>query len=183
MCMRNKLIWLGGLGLVSALACEKVAFPTPAPDEEFTASLSGAEEVPAVSTPATASARFAVSLDTFLAFRLDVETIDSTTLAHIHAGEAGVPGPVIVTLFVGPATCTSSTATSPRCRPEFSGQLALGQFKPSQLADSAIQSYGATPRERFDSLLALMRIGGVYVNVHNRANPGGHVRGQVGPRP
>jgi hypothetical protein len=40
----------------------------------------------------------------------------------------------------------------------------------------------ATPRERFDSLISLMRAGEAYVNVHTRTNPGGEVRGQLGPR-
>jgi hypothetical protein len=171
---------------VGILGCDAVSFPTPPAEEVFEATLAGANEVPAVTTAATGSAQFTVSLDTFLAFRLDVAAIDSTTLAHIHEGAAGVPGNVIVTLFVGPAACRSATGTpinvsSARCRTGFTGELAQGQFKPSQLTQLPL-SYGATPRARYDSLLVLMRTGNVYVNVHNLLSPGGHVRGQIQPQ-
>ena len=38
---------------------------------------------------------------------------------------------------------------------------------------------GLTPRR--ESLIALMRTGNVYVNVHTSNNPGGEVRGQIMP--
>ena len=106
---------------VGILGCDAVSFPTPPAEEVFGATLAGANEVPAVTTAATGSAQFTVSLDTFLAFRLDVAAIDSATLAHIHEGGAGVPGNVIVTLFVGPSACRSAANTpinvsSARCR-------------------------------------------------------------------
>jgi len=70
--------------------------------------------------------------------------------------------------------------TSPRCRPGYTGFLAQGQLKASQLTDLPA-GYGATARARLDSLLVLLRTGGAYVNVHNRINAGGHIRGQIGP--
>ena len=181
---------------VGILGCDAVSFPTPPAEEVFAATLAGANEVPAVTTAATGSAQFTVSLDTFLAFRLDVASIDSTTLAHIHEGAAGVPGNVIVTLFVGPTACRNASGTpinvsSARCRSGFTGELAQGQFKPSQLTQlpagfsanlPATASRSDSLRARFDSLLVLMRTGNVYVNVHNLLSPGGHVRGQIQPQ-
>lgn len=243
------------------LACGEVSFPV-IPAEEFTAALTGANEVPAVTTTATGTAVFGVINDTILTFRVDVATIDSTTLSHIHEGAAGVNGPVIVDLFLAstvnckqnadtalqivsssvgnPTTITTAgahrltvgstplvriaghagstpslnaeyTATvtgtttftipvnvttagtggtaqrftlinvaSPRCRTGFTGPLNQAQVKYSALT-ALPAGFGATARERFDSLLVLLRTGGVYVNVHNRANPGGHIRGQIGP--
>lgn len=91
--------------------------------EEFTAALDGADEVPAVATTATGTATFAVFDDSILSWRVDVRGIDSSTAAHIHAGAAGVAGPIIVTLFAGPSACkqnngaaatiASSSATTP----------------------------------------------------------------------
>lgn len=72
--------------------------------------------------------------------------------------------------------------TSPRCRAGYTGAIAQTQLRPGALTLASIQSYGTTPRARFDSLLALMRTGDVYVNVHTRAYPGGEVRGQIGPQ-
>lgn len=252
--------------VAAAAACDEVAFPTPEPQEEFQATLSGANESPPVTTAASGSVIFAVTLDTFLAFRLDGASIDSTTAAHIHEGDASVAsGPILVTLFTGASACqqnagaaltitsssvgnptTITTATphglivgstplmriaghagstpdlnghytakvtgastftvpvnvttagtggtvqrftlinvaSPRCRPDFTGQFSQGQFRPSTLPNDTLThrhftTYGVTPRERFDSLLASMRAGAVYVNVHTQLNPAGEVRGQV----
>jgi len=262
--MRNKtLCSLMAAGLFAGVAAcgTDISYPI-LPAEEFTATLSGAGEVPAVTTAATGTAIFAVVHDSFLSFRVDVAGIDSTTASHIHAGAAGVAGPIIVNLFAGPSACkqnsgtaiaiTSSSAatptmittttphgmgdsgatvlvriaghagstpslndeytatvrsttrftvpvavtvggtggtaqrfvlinvTSPRCRPGYTGFLAQGQFRASQLTDLPA-GYGATARERLDSLLVLLRTGGAYVNVHNAVDAGGHIRGQVQP--
>jgi hypothetical protein len=183
----QSLCSLTAAGLVAGvLACGEIAFPALT-GEEFEATAAGTNEVPVVTTAATASAVFALLNDTTLSFRVDVSTIDSTTLSHIHQGAAGVNGAVLVDLFLGPTIaptgCTAAQVASPRCRVGYSGILAQGQVKPSQLTKASIAGFGTTPRERFDSLLVLLRTGGVYLNVHNRLNPGGHVRGQTQPRP
>ena len=175
------LILMGGAALAGVASCDEVSFPTPAA-EEFQAALAGANETPPVNSTASGLAVFGVTLDTFLSWRLDVATIDSTTAAHIHEGAAGVPGAVIVTLFTGPTSACTSTSTSPRCRVGFTGPLAQGQFVPSQLMTQLPAGFGATARERFDSLMTLMRTGGVYVNVHTVANGGGEIRGQTQPQ-
>ena len=85
----------------------------------------------------------------------------------MHEGAAGVGGAIIVTLYAGP---TKGLA--------FTGELVGSQLKASQLTQLPA-GYGADPKARLDSLIALMRSGGVYVNVHTRVNPGGAIRGQV----
>lgn len=169
--MRAQSVWrLFVVGLVGGVfGCDAVSFPSPAPDEEFQATMSGANEPTPVTAPGTGTAAFAVTLDTFFAFRLEVATIDSPTVAHIHEGAAGVPGGVVVTLYTGPTRGLAYT-----------GVLGQNQLKPSQMTQLPA-TWGATPRARYDSLLVLMRNGGVYVNVHSRSNSGGHMRGQVGP--
>lgn len=170
-----------GAALAGVASCDEVSFPTPTA-EEFQAALAGANEVPPVSSTASGSAVFAVALDTFMTWRLDVATIDSTTAAHIHVGATGVPGGILVTLFTGPTSACTATSTSPRCRVGFTGALAQGQFVPSQLMAQLPAGFGTTARERFDSLLTLMRSGGAYVNVHTVANGGGEIRGQTQPQ-
>ena len=105
--MRNKTLCslMAAALFASVAACgTDISYPI-LPAEEFTATLSGAGEVPAVTTVATGTAIFAVVNDSFLSFRVDVAGIDSTTASHIHAGAAGVAGPVIVNLFAGPSAC------------------------------------------------------------------------------
>jgi len=66
--------------------------------------LTGSEEVPAVSTAATA--RSAIVVDSDFTVRGSIETsgIDATA-AHIHHGAKGVSGPPVVTLVrTGPTT-------------------------------------------------------------------------------
>ncbi|HEV8265815.1 MAG TPA: CHRD domain-containing protein [Gemmatimonadales bacterium] len=169
-------------GVVACGFESNITYPV-LPAEEFEAAMSGAQEIPAVTTTATGTARFAVLYDTILAFRIDVAGIDSTTAAHIHEGAAGASGPILVTLFTAPTVCTSSNVASPRCRAGFTGPLAQGQVRPSQMRDTTMSGYGVTLRDRYDSLLVRINNGTVYVNVHNRANPGGHMRGQTAPVP
>jgi len=187
MSSRKLCAWVAAVSLGVGVGCttDPLEVPGIAADEVFSATLAGTEEVPVVTTPASGSARIVVALDTFLTIQVNVASIDSTTLSHIHDGAGGVNGPVIVTLYTGATACRNAAGalingTSPRCKVGYTGPLAQRQFTPSQLTKLPV-TWGTTPRARFDSLLVMMRTSNVYVNVHNRANPGGHVRGQVQP--
>jgi hypothetical protein len=74
------------------------AGPAMADVYTFTASLSGANEVPPVATTATGFATIIVDTDAGLVFPLHAEfsgLSSSQTGAHIHTGAAGVNGPVV----------------------------------------------------------------------------------------
>lgn len=132
--------------------------------QEFAATLSPGEEVPAVVDPATGTASAMLVNDTTLILTLNVATVDSPTLAHIHIGAAGVPGGVLVNIYTGPT----------RAQLDYTGPLGSFQINKGSRATAAVN---------FDSLLTLMRTGGVYVNVHNRLYPAGVMRGQVQLQP
>lgn len=189
--MRNSSLRsvLAAAALAGAAACSfdnGVTYPVLTTDD-FEAALAGANEVPAVTTTATGTAQFAVFTDTILAFRIDVAGLDSTTMAHIHDGAAGVGGPIIVTLLdLTTVACRNAAGqnvnvSSPRCRPSLTGPITVGQIRASQMTQIPT-SWGATARARYDSLVVRLTNGTVYVNVHNVANPAGHIRGQVGPQ-
>jgi hypothetical protein len=140
------------------------------PATSFTASLSGTNEVPAVTTSATGSATLSVS-DAQITYTINVTNLQNAVLGHIHIAPAGENGPVRLNLCGTGAPeppCTSGT-----------GVLATGTNG---------TTVGAPPIT-FDSLLSAMRTGGAYVNVHTSApgctqgepgcNPGGEIRGQV----
>ncbi|NVO85894.1 CHRD domain-containing protein [Hymenobacter terrestris] len=70
-------------------------------DEEFTAELTGAKEVPAVSTPATGYGTFNLTQQqNKLKFRVVFSGLSGpVTVTHFHTGAAGATGPVIVDLM------------------------------------------------------------------------------------
>ncbi len=110
------------------------------------AALTGAQEVPAVVTTASARASTTVNLTTRrLTIHVNTTGLDTATVAHIHTGARGAAGPIAIDLAKDPA--------SPRW---FASAVTLT-----------------------DAQLAAWRSGGLYVNVHTPANPGGEVRGQL----
>ena len=146
-------------------ACGDDGPSTPA--TSFTATLSGANEVPPVTTPATGSATLSVS-GSQITYTINVTNLQNAVLGHIHLAAAGANGPVRLNLCGTGAPeppCTSGT-----------GVLATG-------------TNGATLGVTFEELLTAMRTGGAYVNVHTfvsgctpgdpGCNSGGEIRGQV----
>ena len=125
--------------------------------------LTAQQEVPAVVSPANGTANFeydavANTFDLHL-FVYGVELTDTTafpeiTGSHIHAGAAGVNGPVIVTLSIGGAGWVQEPAGI-RLR----------------LDDAPFSAVAAD----ITALLA----GETYINVHTTANPAGEVRGRI----
>ncbi|MCX6049409.1 MAG: CHRD domain-containing protein, partial [Chloroflexi bacterium] len=115
----------------------------------FSATLSGANEVPAVVTTASGVGAFAYNLRTReLTYTVQVADIANITLAHIHRGAAGVNGPVAYMLYDG-----------------------TGLFDPGHPIS------GVVTLSEADQALLMNR--GLYVNVHTTANPGGEMRGQL----
>jgi hypothetical protein len=93
------------LVLVAMLMLALAAPASPAlGGDNFVATLSGDQEVPARDTQAVGVATFKLREDgAALLFKLNVANIDNVVAAHIHCGAVGVNGPVGVTLFGGPA--------------------------------------------------------------------------------
>ena len=133
----------------------------------FVAVLSGGEEVPAVDTHARGLAEFQLNQDgDELAFRLIVANIEDVVASHIHCGPEGVNGPVVAFLYPGPVV-------SPN------GSLAQGTLTASDVIPRPDSPACPGGISTFDDLIAKMRSGGAYANVHTVINPGGEIRGQV----
>lgn len=126
----------------------------------FEASLGGGEEVPANSSAASGRAGFAFD-GSSLVYTLEVGAIRDVFMAHVHSGARGANGPIMVDLFGGPgATPVSFTERA---------VLAQGTLTAASMRE------GVT----FEQLIAAMRAGTAYVNVHTSGSPGGEIRGQV----
>jgi hypothetical protein len=133
------------------------------------ANLTGTQEVitTGTSTPgtslATGLATFRLSEDRqALRYRLSVSHLTGIFQAHIHLNGAGVNGPVVVFLF------KSAQPTG-----EVNSLLSQGTI-------TAADFVGPLFGHPFSELLADIRNGDAYVNVHTLPNhPGGEIRGQV----
>jgi hypothetical protein len=136
--------------------------------KNYTAPLSGAEEVPPVDTRARGLAHFQVSADgQSISYRLNVANIENVIMAHIHVGAPGVNDAVVVWLYPeGPPPQLIAG--------RFNGPLAVGSFDASDLV-------GPLRGADLEDLLAAMNSGNTYVNVHTAQNTGGEVRGQIRP--
>jgi hypothetical protein len=145
------------------------------------ASLSGDNEVPAVST--TAGGQFKADIDD-AAQAVDYELTFSglrgnVTMAHIHFGQPFANGGVMVwlcgtTVQPGPA----GTPTCPAAGGTVTGTVDAADIQ--QVGGNPPGSQGIAPGE-FAEMVAAIRKGLAYVNVHSSTSPGGEIRGQIVP--
>jgi len=130
--------------------------------ERFMVSLSPANEVPARSSAANGIIGINVRGNR-VDYSIEVHGIGNIIGAHLHSGAAGVNGPIRIALFPGPGANFTTSPLSPG-----DGQLYEGSFEASDVTGIS-----------FEDLLAGMRAGTVYGNVHTTQFPGGEMRGQV----
>lgn len=128
-----------------------------------TGPLSGTQEVTPVTTLTKGSFSIFHDIDSnYTEFRVTVtpSTTQPITVTgmHIHVGGAGVNGPVIRNL-------------APL------GGLTLPRLVTNTLRVSGVISPSLTVTE-----VQQMASGGLYINVHTTANPGGEIRGQIVPK-
>jgi hypothetical protein len=133
----------------------------------FKAQLSGYQETPSISSPATGRFKAKINGDT-IKFKLSYSGFVDTTVtkAHIHFGQFGVAGGIAVIL------CGDG---KPACPPT-SGEV-TGTIGAADVIGPADQGIAAG---EIGELIAAMRAGVTYVNVHTAAHPGGEIRGQIG---
>lgn len=131
------------------------------------------EEVPSVSSDARGMFRARIA-DGTIAYRLRYEGLQGEARqAHIHIGQKGVNGGVSVFLCQTAAN-PDPTGLAPMCPP--SGEV-TGLLLPANVIGPSGQ--GITPGE-FAELVAAIRKGVAYVNVHSSLFPAGEIRGQLG---
>jgi plastocyanin len=123
--------------------------------------LSGANEVPAVTTPASGAFTASAGANS-LAWQMQLAS-NGILVAHIHSGAAGTNGPVVAFLY-GPATGKNLI--------EAGGTLTV---------DNLVGPMAGNWKAFSDAFAA----GTLYVNAHSAANPGGEIRAQIPapPRP
>ena len=134
----------------------------------FNIRLNGYQEVPAIST----FGRGSFSLSDILVYRLVYELEGDITQAHIHFGQAGVNGGVMIWL------CANDGVPAPTDTPfcEGSDGFVSGALTSETVIGPGVQ--GIEPGEGGAALDAIIN-GTTYVNVHSTAYPAGEIRGQL----
>lgn len=151
---------IGLLSVLSLAVSINTTVNAQGSEQKFTAKLTAKEEVPPNDSPATGMAWVKTS-ESEAGFEVNVTDIDKATAAHIHLGEKGKNGPVIVTLF------KSDTPTEMK-----NGTLGEGNFTASNFE-------GPMKGEGLNDLVTAMQNGSTYVNVHTTDMPDCEIRGQL----
>ncbi len=151
--MRQRLALI--IAVVALVAAPSAAFAVDPTQPAYGGPLSGAQEVPAVTTTATGQGTAVISADgSTITYIVTYSGLSGTVnAAHIHTGAAGVAGGVILPLHAG---------SSPMV-----GTLTAANFAASGSVTTFAQA------------VAAIRAGTTYFNLHTTANPGGEIRGQI----
>jgi hypothetical protein len=137
--------------------------------------LIGYEENPDISTAATGS--FRVTIDDAaqtLAYELSYSGLEGTVQqAHIHFGKRAINGGVTVFLC---SNLGNGPAGTPACPESGTVSRTVG------VADILAPGTQGIEAGNFAELVAAMRAGHTYANVHSTKWPGGEIRAQINDR-
>lgn len=137
------------------------------------AALDGIQEVPSVSTPGHGS--FLARIDEragTIAYTLRYADMRApVTQAHLHFGERRTNGGVVVFLCSNLEDPPPGTQECPLAPAEITGTITTADVL-------AIEDQGIDAGD-FAALLAAIRAGAIYVNVHSQMFPPGEIRGQL----
>ena len=168
-----------GLIAVFVVGLAVVGLAVAGANRNWSQHANGAMEVPARDSQGQAQLILHLAPDgDSLDYKLIASNIENVTQAHIHQGPADGTGPIVVWLFPGIAP-----PANPGGAGRHNGVLREGTF-------TAANFIGPLAGKSAADLIALMRSGGVYVNVHTSDGvdppntgpgdfPGGEIRGQI----
>lgn len=169
--MKGKSLFVGA-GVLGLAIASGVAAHDRGRDSRIATVLRSIEEVPSVSSPAHGFFKATIDTDNqTLSYELSYDGIEGAPLqAHIHLGQYAVNGGVSVFLCAN-VTAPAGTPACPVGPATVTGTLTAA----SVIGPTA---QGLSPGE-FDELVAAIRKGVTYVNVHSTRFPGGEIRGQL----
>jgi hypothetical protein len=147
--------------------------------ETIAAELRGDEEVPVVATVATGEFRGFISHDEqSIDYELTYSGLQgpTTTQAHIHVAQPSVNGGIVIWF------CQSASNLGPAGTPNCTDRS--GHFTGTITAASVVAITGANAPQQIGAqelakVIAAIRAGNAYANVHTNLSPGGEIRGQI----
>jgi hypothetical protein len=156
--------------------------PTLADAQTIRARLTGSEEVPVVSTAARGDFRGRIDRGAqTIAFELTYSGLQGTvTQAHIHVAQPNVNGVIVIWLCDSDSNPSPLDSTPACTSPD--GKF-TGTITDADVVVAAAASGAQFPQQiesgEIEEVIAAMRAGNTYVNVHTNLSPGGEIRGQI----
>jgi hypothetical protein len=148
-----------GLAAFGSVACD-----SSSEQERYVAELRASNEVPANSSQAVGRLILLVAKDGSSA-EYSVEQSNLTAGiqgGHFHRASAGVNGPVVLSFFFNSAGVATNSVTPGTTDLEI--QKSIGRV---------------ITKAQLDPILADLRAGNIYANIHTPFFPGGEIRGQL----
>ena len=151
--------------------------PAVASAEHIQAALTGYEEVPSVSTVASGEFRAQISPnDQTIEYELTYSGLQAAVQqAHIHVAQLSVNGSIVIWLCQTATPFLDPTGHAPQCPQSgtvtgtiTSANVIAGSMAPQQLTAGDLAE-----------VIAAIRAGAAYANVHTSLSPGGEIRGQI----
>src|SRR5215212_957924 len=174
MSVRRKRIAMvmGAWALAGAVV---VAVAAAVGGDQISARLTGYEATPsAVSSTGQGTFNASVAGDeSSVSWTLNYSDLEGAVQqSHIHFGQKGVTGPISVFLCTNLGNGPAGTQPCPSPPATISGTIVAADV--TNLANERGISAG-----EFDELLAAIRAGVTYVNIHSTRWPGGEIRSQI----
>ena len=140
--------------------------------------LTGYEEVPSVSTAAQGQFNARIRGDE-IEWQLSYSDLEGAVQqAHIHFGQTGVNGGIVVFLCTNLGNGPTGTQSCPNPPANISGRIFAADVSPNIAATAPARAQGINTGQ-IEELIAAMRAGATYVNVHTATWPGGEIRSQI----
>ena len=164
-----------GLPIAAAIVVTLATSTVLAQNATIHARLSGLNETPlTISTAASGEFKAKIVGGDSIEYELSYEDLQGSVLqAHIHFGQAGLSGGIAAWLC-GTTNFPGPTGT-PVCPGPNSGSVS-GTITAAQVIGPAGQGISAG---EFEALLAAIKDGATYANVHTTFVTGGEIRGQI----
>jgi len=170
--VKTRLKFIAAIAILAVIGMGTAAVADNGRERE---TLTGYEEVPALSTPGVGDfkldvARTGDSINYELTFS-GLET--DATQAHIHFENATNNGPIVVFLCSNLGNGPAGTQACPAAGGTITGTITAADIG----AGAAGQGLAAG---EFDEFVRALRSGATYVNVHSTGRPTGEIRAQIG---
>src|SRR5262245_38776971 len=172
---------VGVFGVFSLLSLVLALAPAvPQGFKQIKEFLTGFQEVPSVSTTGSGNFRARISKDeTRIDWELSYSDLEGAVQqAHIHFGNVGVNGGITVFLCTNLGNGPAGTQPCPAPPATISGTIVAADVSPNIPATAAARAQGLNTGE-IDELIAAIRAGATYANVHSTMWPGGEIRSQI----